>query len=465
MRYEQCGWKHSNSAFLLGSQLYTAGPRVETETAVISHELSPRTHWLGPVPGADAREWLKLINDLWSNDNYPAHFGLFAAFGAVLMKLHNPRAGGGILHYVGDTGTGKTQLLNAAASVWGQWKGMNIEHYDTPVARSILISHLCNLPVIMDELALLFRRENPELIRDFCMMISLGEDRKRGEQSGKGIRFAAGQWCTIVIGGSNDSIKEKLGVTMRGTDAAMQRVLELQWPGLKLHPNEGLALVNQLVQHTGAPGDAFLRHLLRDDILVHAGGLLRIAHKEISEAVPQQFRIQADIITCAFVAGQLLQEIGLTMADPLATVQWAVGAVKKQLPSRVPEGVHHDSVDAIDEFLREHYRDILHVPFAWVPGTPHIEVQRAPDRLRGRFEKSTKRLVLATRDLKKWVIENGYSWSDTVDHLKTAGVFVKEHRVTLTAGTTLPPLATLCMEFDLSVPYAAGIAAELGEQS
>lgn len=456
-RFEQCGWKERNQAFLVGEQLYRHG---EMTIGMVSPEIKPLCQYLGPDDNADVREWFAAANKLWRPDFHAAHFALYTSFGAVLLNLLDPGVGGAIVHFHHPkSGVGKTWALKGACSVWGTWRGLAVEAHDTMVARGHMLAHLSNLPVIMDEMSMMFRAEIPEIIRDFVMMFSLGQDRKRGEQTGKGLRYAAGRWCTFILAASNEPIADILETFARGTDAAARRVLELSWPDLEFDHSQGAMLEHTMMEHAGAAGAAFLEHLLNPQVMGLTLSTLRDVHRRFSRLFLREDRLRINVLACAYTAGILLQQIGLTHADPIAVVDWAAQQLVVEQKPQVPPTPHGDVLKTLGIYLADHQDAVLRLAFAYAPGQRPVEVLNPPRRLLMRYELGTQRLFVSTHHLKEWLIKRGRSWRDTTTELKAAKVLVGEVTRRLGAGTLLASAPQPVLEIDMAHPLM-GVVAE-----
>lgn len=453
-KYEQMGWK-DKTGFLVGRTLYTATGM--TDHCIGTEEIMTRSQFLGPREGADAREWVRIHSELFSPENHGAQLATLCSFGAPLMHMVNANEGGCILALVDPRpGTGKSTALRGACSVWGRMEGLAITSRDTAVAQGLTLSAIGNLPVFFDEVGLLYDPRQPQRLRDFVMGYGQGENRKTGLQHGEGIRHVAGRWANIMITASNQSIMDQLDLDSR-IDASQYRLLEVKMQN-PVHTDHtwGDHLESELMKHAGAAGDVFLQHLLRPEVMSYVKQTLKnwtdFLWKQSGLGAEHRFRIR--LLACAAVAGDLLQQLGLTHITPQETIIWAVNNIKHTVEAREPVDAGN-GMRALAEYLGEHWGSTLVVARAWQPRS--AEMVNENDRFHGplliRFERETRRLYTPLRNWKQWLVKQGYNYDSVMEAVEMAGVLRNRRRnITLAAGTRMPGGQATCLEIDMAHP-------------
>jgi Domain of unknown function (DUF927) len=453
-KYEQMGWKDKTS-FLVGRSLYTANEVVSH--CIGTEEIMTRAQFLGPVEGADVREWVRIHSELYAPENHGAQLATLCSFGAPLMHLVSATEGGCILALVDPRpGTGKSAALRTACSVWGRMEGLAITSRDTAVAQGLTLSAIGNLPVIFDEVGLLYNPKHPERLRDFVMGYGQGENRKTGLQHGEGIRHVAGRWANIMITASNDSIMDQLDLDSR-IDASQYRLLEvkMQNPVYTDH-TWGDHLEAELAKHAGAPGHAFLQHLLQPEVMSYVKQALKNWTEWLwqSSGLGAEHRFRIRLLACAAVAGDIMQQLGLTQITPQDTIVWALNSIKRGIDQREPTLAGH-GMEAFSAFLDAHWGNTLVVARAWQPRAAQManENPRFFGPLKIRFERETRRLYTPMREFKQWLVRQGYNFDSVMEAMEMAGVVKNRKRnITLGAGTQMPSGQSTCLELDMAHP-------------
>ncbi|MCB1968618.1 MAG: DUF927 domain-containing protein [Candidatus Accumulibacter sp.] len=192
--------------------------------------------------------------------------GLSAAFAGPMLARCNAEGGG--LHFVGDSSTGKTTLLEAAASVWG---GANYRRSWRATANGMegaaILFNDCLLA--LDEVSECDPREVGNIV------YALGNGRGKQRASRSGAARAVTRWQAFIVSTGERTIattmaegghRSKAGQSVRLLDipAARQHgcfdVLHDQPSGAALSD----AIKRAVVTHYGRAGRAYLERLAHD---------------------------------------------------------------------------------------------------------------------------------------------------------------------------------------------------------
>lgn len=249
---------------------------------------------------------------------------LSAAFaGPLLAKCHQD--GGGI-HWVGDSSTGKTTLIEAACSVWGgdsyrrSWKATSngMEGAAATFNDGLLA---------LDEISECDPREVGAIV------YALGNGRGKQRASRSGRARAITRWrCFIISSGErtiSTTIKEggnraKAGQSVRVLDIPVARTYGA-WDSLHNSQN-GAAFSDAIKQaattHHGIAGRAYLKKLTQDntDFPAKLEAVKALPLFTVSDGEGQHKRTAARFALVA-MAGELATEYGLT--------GWGVGGAAK----------------------------------------------------------------------------------------------------------------------------------------
>lgn len=469
--YEQCGWK--DGSFLIGTSLISA----EGVTEIIgTDEVNLRGRHLVPTPNGSAREWVSVVNKLTADNRHAITFTVLASFAAPLLYLAGVETGGIISNHSVSSGTGKTMALKIAASVWGQWDGTAVANIDTHASKGLTMAALGHLPVVFDEMALLFRDNQPELLRDFVMMFSGGRDKMRAKQHGLGIQHTQNHWLTLLLTASNVSIVDLLEATSnrRDGEAPAYRVMEFKvdYPR-HLDYAYGDELAAQLFANAGWAGRAYIEHLLQPETMAWTQRALKAWTHEIWKATGwgAQCRFWVRTLGAISVAGELVRQLGLLSCDPPEVVRWAMNQLghRDVNPTQQRTQSEHviDCIAVLGEFLNKHSRDTLVVKKSWKPGEMRTPAERIPTgQLLVRYESETGRLSIPVRAWRQYLVDHGHTFTDVMRGFEESTVLTTAKRmVTLGAGTSLVGAPVSCVEFDMQHPLVSHVARDIRKAS
>ena len=452
-RYDQFGWKDDESAFLYGTQLYTA---TAVRTVIGSEEVQSRSQYLGPRRNGSIGAWSAAANQLFALGHEVQAFALLSSFAAPLMRFHSSGEGGAIVSLVSDkSGTGKTTALEAAASVWGRLKGTQIIDDDTSVAKGLKLAVFGNIACTYDEL---YNRD-PEVIRRFVLMFTNGRDKDRGTSDGT-LRHIRAEWQTILLLASNNSIVDILS-SMDGTDAPAYRVLEfiMDTPA-SMDKRRGDALKQQLDANSGYAADLYLRTLLQPDVLKYIKTSLPKWTDEIwnKTGATKEMRFWIRTLASVMAAGVIVKHTGLLDFSVDRISGWAIEQIQEKINDRGGTGGHRTPISMLVSFLDQHLMDTLVVPKAFKPGpnqTTHVLLE--PRRsLLIRHELLEHRIYVEEQTLKKWLVKTGINTEGFFKELKDRGILGQTRRITLGAGTPHSTGQTTALEFIANHPAMSG---------
>jgi hypothetical protein len=456
LRYDQFGWKNSDTSFLYGKVLYTA---VGPVTAIGAKEVETRSQWIGPKKGGDVRAWTDAADSLFASDMEAYSTIVLASFAAPLMRFQSTDEGGAILHlFTPGSGMGKTTALTGAWTVWGTKEGLSLTNEDTRVSKPIAIGTLGNLPVIYDEL----RDKDPEYIRRMVVMFTEGRDRMRGMVDGT-IRHQKANWQTIMLSAANNSLLDQLQGD--GVDAPSFRVLELS---SELPPSidktKGDRLKRILTDNSGHAGDAYLRYLLDPEVLRFTRAALEKWTQDIYDmtGVGSAFRFRVRAIGAIAVAAKIVNHLGILHFQVDRIIDWLINDLSnaKNAGTVTSSTPVEYAISALGEFINEHFGETLVVRDRYHRGKQVGVIQKPNNRLSIRYEIETKRVYISQSIFSDWAGKRQTSARLVLDALEKAQVVINRKRpITLSAGTDIPGAQVVCIEADAEHPAMGGLLA------
>lgn len=239
-----------------------------------------------------------------------------AAFAGPVLARCNAEGGG--LHFIGESSTGKTTLIEAGCSVWG---GPNFRRSWRATGNGIEgVAALCNDSLLaLDEISECDPREVGNIV------YALGNGRGKQRASRSGSARAIARWrCSVLSSGertigttmADGGHRVKAGQSVRLLDVPAQRK-HGAWDELHDHVSGAAfsdAIKRESQKHYGHAGRAFLEQLTRDHEASFTESLDKLkALPEFSVANDegQAKRAAARFVLIA-LAGELATHYGLT---------------------------------------------------------------------------------------------------------------------------------------------------------
>lgn len=195
-------------------------------------------------------EWVKVVTPL---REYPiARFILSASFAAPFLNIVGQRVF--IIHVWGPSRGGKTSILKAALSVWGDPEDLMASFNATKVGLERLASFYSDLPLGIDERQVVGDKQG--FVESLVYLLGLGKGKARGSKNGGLQQF--NYWRTIALTTGEEPLS-----TGSSTAGIKTRTLELY--GIPI-PNEQLAsnIHDKTRNCFGTAGPAFVRRLLEE---------------------------------------------------------------------------------------------------------------------------------------------------------------------------------------------------------
>lgn len=458
LRYDQFGWKDDDSRFLVGKRLYTP-------TSIIHASGNPtlenRAQFLGPskAKGASLDRWQRAANKMFAAGMEHQSLAILCGFAAPLMRFHAAGEGGAIVSFVSDlSGTGKTSALEAAASIWGDHKGVKLDETDTRVAKGLKLGILGNLPCTFDEL----HERDPELIRQFVLIFTNGSDKDRGTADG-GLRINKSDWQTILLTASNTSLVDILS-NMDASNAPAARILEFN---VSLPEHMGKddfdAIRRELSYNHGFAGEEFMKKLVQPEVVSWIKQNIPAWSASVRKAagLTDVHRFWVRLIVSVIAAGTIVEKMGLLEFSMERITKWLLDYVSKGSNTLKPS-LGAEPASALGLFINDHKLDIMTVTGAYRSGKRSAVLLPPARKLLGRYEQENKRLYVSDVTLRKWLVKSGISVRGFVDKLVADKVMTPiPRKVTLGAGTDFASGQVPCYSIDMSHPSVAGAVTEI----
>ncbi len=337
------GWVHVDTeevekrgpCFVLGSHVY--GPNVERCRIKAARKDE------GFAKRGTRADWREHVGRLCAGNELLV-LAVSAAFAAPLHERAGIAPGG--LHFGGDTSTGKSTVLDVAASLYGPPQKLRGNWLATPNGLVALAEKFNDLPLFLDEIGQSAPTETARLIYD--LLNGIGKARAYSDGSAQPIaRFRT----TVLSTGERSTAEhlERAGLSIaRGQEIRLLTLLADEEYGMFRHlhgyPDGGqfaIGLGRNAAAYYGAAGRAFIRYLAENPEQVGRWLAEKLpkytAELEglVAELAPDaaEKRVIARLALVAF-AGALATRRGLTGWQPAEAKRAIAYCLRKWMMSR-----------------------------------------------------------------------------------------------------------------------------------
>ena len=410
-----------HSEFVVGAQTYTAsGVKVtyldSRAQAMAEHKMTVR---------GTLDEWKKIPRLYRELDQKSAQLLMCASFGSVFMPLGIGTATN-VMYNFYDTvgGKGKSSLLSALASVWGDPSSLPLGRTDTIAAKYQQYSVYHNLPILIDEITGMCAEDMAGMLYDLVN----GREKNRSNRAGTELQ-RGGSWQTITVSTSNQSVYEMLKTFREQTLATSMRVIEMRCDFKDFTGNVEVthkidSVMTAVHGNYGLAGREFIQYI--------------ISHPEVRKyvtdsvaAFSQKYRRNNDErfwvtgLGVALAAGRLAVQMGLLDYDIDALEDWIGKVLLPDMRSSVKDS-RQSPVSIMADFVTDNINNTLAVqshtrqaPEPGLTGMPDPYVVIEPrGSLQIRRELDTNTVIFKRSALARWAESHGISAATLLDDLR-----------------------------------------------
>jgi hypothetical protein len=309
------------SGFAYGGQVWMpkgeSKPAAQADPIVFSHY----------APTGDMQPWRDVVAVVQGR-NEPALDAILAmAFAAPLVRFTGKE---GLLMsvYSAGSGAGKTTAIKAAQAVWGHPIAGVCGLTDTVYSVGRKMGALRHLPMWWDEIK---EEEQANKFVSFAFDITRGREKTR-LNADLSMR-ASGEWQTILLASSNDSLLDYVQRKLRTTTAGVYRVFEYVVPVKP--PSPGFTssqvdrMASKLSENFGQAGLIYAKFLGENFAVVEKE--VANLHDQVSNKfkVTQEERFWAATVTILIAGARYGNKLGLTNINEKALLQFLLGVFGK----------------------------------------------------------------------------------------------------------------------------------------
>lgn len=364
------------------------------------------------------------------------------AFAAPLMRYGSGEAKNAVLSiWSPNSGQGKSQLLAACATIWGNPQHAFFSRQESVVARMRRLALWNNIPALMDELT----DVKDEDMYNLAYTLAGGKEKNKLKSSGDAF-VTTGDWSTCTLTTANRSFKEAITRFAGDSEATLLRVMEYEceFPSYAHNPqvqdyiNMCMALCKD---NYGLAGPEFVYQLMqRPDRMTT---LTRMSELWCDRNKLQtRERFMGYPLALALTAGRWAVEWGLLDYDMDALERWVLDVfiphnrrftseyapdVKELIASYIAERSSHTLIVRCEDRPPE-MRD----PASMLVPDQYIISKPTNNEVRMRYAFDDHELRIIARDLKTWCRYNRVSMVSMVKRLDAAGLKLRRAKVSLT---------------------------------
>lgn len=427
----------TENGFVIGSGIVT-----ESGVKPVRHGAMSAPHATKEFAHAGTLEKWKFIPQMYKTlEQEIGQLTICMAFAAPLMKYGSGEAKNAVLSiWSPNSGQGKSQLLAACATIWGDPQHAFFSRQESVVARMRRLALWNNIPALMDELT----DVKDEDMYNLAYTLAGGREKNKLKSSGDAF-VQTGDWSTCTITTANRSFKEAIVKHAGDSEATLLRIMEYEceFPSYAAEPQvqEYINLCMKLCKENyGLAGPEFVYHLMQHPDRMET--LTRMAEIWCDKNKLQtRERFMGYPLALALIAGRWAVEWGLLDYDMDALERWVVAEfiphnrrftseyapdVRELLASYISEQSSHTLIVHSEDRpanLRDPACDF--VPDKYIIAKPSGDV-----RMRYAFDDHELRII--ARDLKRWCRYNRVSMVSLVKRLDAAGFKLKRAKVSLT---------------------------------
>lgn len=426
----QFGWTDGFKSFVIGDREIFPGHSVRYSPAAPS--LAGTTKLFSKK--GDAHEWYKAFN-VYAMPGFEAHaFCALVGFGSPLLAF-TPLKGVLINAFSQDSGTGKSTLLKAACSIWGDSQGLMLNWEDKYLARLHRMGVHKNIPICVDEVTKMTEEEMSSTL----FSATAGRGRNRMSASANMERINNTTWAAITLTSANTSFSEKMQADKSGVQGELMRLLEPHIP-----PNNLLSklqadrIFGTLDENYGHAGETYIKHVL--DNLDRVKRMMATEQEALDRdaRLVGKERYWSAAFACILVGGILAKECGLHDIDMEAIRSYMI-TLTGQMRARLNfTSQGENKADLLGEFLSTHSMNILSVKVDEAKGLITPLNTCTSHAIYVRWEQNLNKVYIMQTTMRKYCKDRNIHLDDYLKEQGDAGVYLGTTTKRLAAGTPLP---------------------------
>lgn len=439
--YERLGWHNKNKMFVLPDRIFHADGTMtkHATTRVLDAVTKGAYHTEGTLA-----EWMRHIGFYSGAGNEPYRTVLYATFGSPLLYMTGHK--GILIAASGDTGRGKTTLLEAGASIYGNPEGLLVgggRYGATMNAMWSILGTNHSLPMFWDDTT----DREPEEMREFMLHISTGKGKERmhgNVHDGKVVT-----WQTMVISSANTDDVHRVMTTGKDSSPHLMRFISIDFDTANRNTDMKIkadAFKRGIRENYGHAGMAYLAYIAQHREEVHKLIIKEMERFDRLLNVKSEERHWTAALACMSVGGRIAYKLGLFPFDPRLDEAWMLQHVRDMRVNYAQ--ATSTAVDILTEFLESNVRTTLILSPKQSSNVDNI-VQKPQGALTIRNEVDTKLIYISRTAMNEFCTESKASFRKLENELVASGVLIRKSAYkVLGADTPWSGGQTRCWEID-----------------
>lgn len=425
--------------FIIGNNMYTG-------KGVYSIKLNNRASYLAtPYNPSGLLDTWKQIPEMYRVLNQPyAMLMMCGGFAAPFMQFGAGTANN-LAFNIWDIrgGKGKSNILKAISSIWGNPEDLLLGRSDTLSSRYQYFAVQKNLPICIDEITQMGSEPAADMLYD----IVNGRERKKSTATGMDLA-KTGSWKTLTFMTSNRSLYEMMAQYRQQSTATAMRVVEMRCDFKDYSGTEYARYIqdtlNLFKTTYGIAGPAFMQYCFKNPELFKTIPK-RAADWALNNTKHSDERFWLYGIGVSLMVGQIVSDMGLWEYDIPKLTEWAEKVLIPTIRSKV-ETIDSTGNQILINFLNEHLRNTLTVVSAHRPVNMQeatvsnslgidLYIKHMPlDKLYIRVEQDTRTIYAGADYFRKWHLQNNLSLDATLESLIKSGIYVAGDKKQVSLG-------------------------------
>lgn len=461
--YKQLGWVDNFSAFILGNQ------RIDTKTkqeVCLTDNVHPNFQQDMGVAGT-SDQWIENARRYYNRQGAELEqLVLLHVAGSILVEVMQYDNWHGIpLAITGKGGSGKTSAAAFALSLFGRAKYFSNQATDNGFTIAAGLKHIaCSgaMPILIDELT----NRTMDEIQAIIMALGNGAEKIRLGPNGK-FTTVGQTWYKNSIITSNDSIHDEIGKMLNRNkiEATQVRVFEIQVSSDRVEEifpdlHQTRFMDDHLKEQHGTVGVDYIRYVIKnvERIEKQLGKARDKFASSAAEDSAERFYLNA--VATAYVAGKLLEKLGIISFNVENTIKYAISEVKKMRTQR--RNTRIDESEYASMFLSS-LQGRLIITNRFSHGRGNNKQETPFEKLRqpavGRTAIEDKKMFVHSSYINEWCKENNVAPKMLKESLAANRYLIQApdgaatQRVVITSGTTEPGGQARCYELNYQAVY------------
>jgi hypothetical protein len=424
----QFGWLPDDSAFILGDKEIRADEIKYSPPTATTLPLIPMFQEKG-----DFHIWKDVVSAYGNNGMEAKAFGMFMGFGNVLLKYTN--LDGYLLSLKSQgSGSGKTTILHAIASIYGAPKASLMRVKDTYNQKLQRIGTFQHIPILLDEMTNMPPDQKSNMVYDITE--GRGKNRLKSQENAERINLTS--WATGMITTSNRSLRDDLLALKSFPEGELMRMMEMHiYNDPNDDPEWARAHFNRIHDNYGHAIFPFIQYIIAR--LPEVIELIASVQTRIERAanVTTQERYWSAMTAIAVVGGMIANKLNL-IHIPVAPVQaYAVALIETSRKENKLMLLNNS--DFLGSFLQRKFHETLVINDFVNPKTKLGEgpLREPRGALSIRYEPDTKLLFVLAKTYREECNRGLLNIEESLEMYKKSGAYLGTQRKRMAAGTIM----------------------------